>query len=375
MSERPARVLIVTADIGAGHDLPAQLLASGLRTARPGTQVTVVDGLAEMGPLVLAVIRRGAETILERLRPLFDLQYWLIARFAPTRRLMSRISRRVGGPPLLRLVARVAPDVVVSTYPGTTEILGALRGDGHLGVPVVSAITDLAALRYWAHPGVDLHLITHAESAAEVVAIAGRATRVRHVRGLSRPEFEDPPAPAVARAALGLPADGPVVAVSGGGWGIGDLARAAEVALEFPGVTVACMCGGNDRVRGRLARDFAAAPRVRVEGFTERMCEWLAAADVLVHSTAGLTVLEAQMCGTWAISYGWGVAHVRANNRAYRRFGLADVATTPDELRATLRRRLATTRPVERSFAGLPAAADAVLEIIEAVPPRPPRAA
>jgi processive 1,2-diacylglycerol beta-glucosyltransferase len=96
------------------------------------------------------------------------------------------------------------------------------------------------------------------------------------------------------------------------------------------------------------------------------MCEWLSAADVLVHSTAGLTVLEAQMCGTWAISYGWGVAHIRANNRAYERFGLADVATTPEQLRAALRRRLATPRPVDRSFAALPSAADAVLALVGA---------
>lgn len=367
MSDRPPHVLIVTADIGAGHDLPARLLADGIRAARPDAEVAVVDGLVEMGPIVLAVVRRGAETILERLRPLFELQYWLIARFPPTRRLMSRLSRLVGGPALLRLAERTAADVVVSTYPGTTEILGTLRREGRLQVPVVSAITDLAALHYWAHPSVDLHLIIHAESAAEVAAIAGPHARVRHVRGLSRPQFEDPPAPEVARAALGLPADRPVVVVSGGGWGIGDLAQAARVALELPDVRVACLCGTNHSVRSRLAHEFADEPRVRVEGFTERMCEWLSAADVLVHSTAGLTVLEAQMCGTWAVSYGWGVAHVRANNRAYRRFGLADVAATPDELRAVLRRRLATPRPVDRAFARLPTASDAVLEL--AVPP------
>ncbi len=370
MSGRRPRVLIVTADIGAGHDLPARLLADDIRAARPGAEVTVVDGLVEMGPVVLAVIRKGAETILQWLRPLFDAQYWLIASFPPTRRLMSFASRTVGGPALLRLIERTAPDVVVSTYPGTTDILGSLRRRSQVGVPVVSAITDLAALRYWAHPGVDLHLIVHAESAAEVTAIAGPRARVCHVRGLSRPEFEDPPAPAVARAALGLPATGPVILVSGGGWGIGDLAEAAQVALELADATVVCLCGGNDRLRARLERRFAAEPRVTVEGFTERMCEWLAAADVLVHSTAGLTVIEAQMCGTWAVSYGWGVAHIRANNRAYRRFELADVAATPAQLRAALRRRVAVPRPVDRSFARLPAAGDAVLELIEA-----PRAA
>jgi processive 1,2-diacylglycerol beta-glucosyltransferase len=195
--------------------------------------------------------------------------------------------------------------------------------------------------------------------------MAGPQARVRHVRGLSRPAFEDPPAAADARRALGLP-DAPLVLVSGGGWAIGDLAEAAAVALEIPGVTVTCLCGSNGAVRARLHERFEHEPRVRVEGFTERMCEWLAAADVLVHSTAGLTVLEAQMCGTWAISYGWGVAHIRLNNRAYARFGLADVAATPDELRAALRRRLAVPRSADRSFATLPSAPDAVLELIDA---------
>jgi processive 1,2-diacylglycerol beta-glucosyltransferase len=312
---------------------------------------------------VLAVIRRGSETILQHLRPLFDLQYWLITALPPTRWLMTRLSVLVGGPPLLRLIERVRPDAIVSTYPGTTAILGELRRAGRLTVPCASAITDLAALRYWAHPGIDLYLITHAESRAEALQLAGPGADVRRVRGLVRPQLEDPPAPAAARAALGLPVAGPVVLVSGGGWGIGDLEQAMRVALALPGATAVCLCGTNAALRARLERDLAGEPRARVEGFTERMPEWLAAADVLVHSTAGLTVLEAQMCGTWAISYGWGVAHIRINNRAYRRFGLADVAATPEQLEAALRRALAAPRPVDRSFAALPAAADALLEL------------
>jgi processive 1,2-diacylglycerol beta-glucosyltransferase len=355
------RVLVLTADIGAGHDLPAELLADALRAR--GAEAEVVDSLAAMGPIVLAVIRRGSETILQHVRPLFDLQYWLITALPPTRWLMRRLSVLVGGPALLRLIERVRPDAIVCTYPGTTEILGELRRAGRLTVPCASAITDLAALRYWSHQAIDLHLITHAESRAEVLQIAGPGADVRQVRGLVRPELEDPPASEDARAALGLPADGPVVLVSGGGWGIGDLEEAMRVALALPGTTAVCLCGTNTALRARLERDLAGEPRARAEGFTDRMAEWLAAADVLVHSTAGLTVLEAQMCGTWAISYGWGVGHIRINNRAYRRFGLADVAATPQELHGALRRALAAPRPVDRSFAALPAAADALLEL------------
>jgi processive 1,2-diacylglycerol beta-glucosyltransferase len=276
---------------------------------------------------------------------------------------MRRLSVAVGAPGLLRLIERTRPDAIVSTYPGTSEILGELRRAGRLKIPCASAITDLAALRYWAHRHVDLHLITHAESRAEVLEVAGPDADVRHVRGLVRPQFEDPPARGAARAALGLPATGPVVVVSGGGWGIGDLELAARVVLGLPAATVACLCGTNERLRARLESDFGGEPRARVEGFTDRMHEWLAAADVLVHSTAGLTVLEAQMCGAWAISYGWGIAHIRTNNRAYRRFGLADVAVTPAQLERALRRALLAPRVPDRSFAALPSAADAVLEL------------
>ena len=98
-----------------------------------------------------------------------------------------------------------------------------------------------------------------------------------------------------------------------------------------------------------------------VLGFTERMAELMAAGDVLVHSTAGLTVLEALMEGCRVISYGWGHGHVRVNNEAYRRFGLARVATDRNELGSELTAALAEPRAPDRSFESLPEAASLVL--------------
>jgi processive 1,2-diacylglycerol beta-glucosyltransferase len=363
------RILVLTADIGAGHDLPAKLIADALLEA-PGTVVMVADGLRNMGPVVHAIGRAGAEAIFERTPLLFEAQYCLVQDFPPTRRLAGRLLELVGGPRLLGLIAETRPDAIVSTYPGTTEVLGRLRLRGEVAVPCVAAITDLAALRWWAHPGMDLHLIIHEQSRAEVEAIAGPGAAIRHVRGLSRPEFDAPPERGAARAALGLPADAPVVVVSGGGWGVGDVERAAAVVRSIPGAVAVCLCGSNERLRERIA---AAGDRsVRVVGFTDRMAEWLAAADVLVHSTAGLTMLEAEMCGTWAISYGWGRGHIRVNNAAYRRFGLAAVAATEAELGAALRAALAAPRPRDPGWARLPRAADAIRELISALP-RPGR--
>jgi UDP-N-acetylglucosamine:LPS N-acetylglucosamine transferase len=93
------------------------------------------------------------------------------------------------------------------------------------------------------------------------------------------------------------------------------------------------------------------------------MGDWLAAGDVLVHSTAGLTVLEAIIRGCAVISYGWGRGHIRANNRAYTRFGLAEVVATREALAAALRRALARRPAPDLSFARLPSAASEVLRL------------
>ena len=110
---------------------------------------------------------------------------------------------------------------------------------------------------------------------------------------------------------------------------------------------------------------------MRLLGFTDRMSDLLAAADALIHSTAGLTVLEAQIRGCPAISYGFAVGHIRANNRAYERFGLARVATSRGDLAAALREALAEHPEPDQSFASLPSPATLAIEARPRVKPLP----
>jgi processive 1,2-diacylglycerol beta-glucosyltransferase len=357
------RVLILSADIGEGHDLPARAIRDGLLARRPGTSVEIVDTLAVSGPVMRAGVRAGAETILGRFTPLFDLQYALAGRWGPTQRLASRVLAALAGRGLEATVRAARPDVVVCTYPLANDALCVLKTRGRIDVPLVSAVTDLAALRFWAHPACDLHLTIHPESDAEIRAIAGRDARVQPVRGLTSAAFDHPVDQRAARVDLGLDPVAPIVVVSGGGWGVGDLGGAARAALAARGdVRVVVLCGRSDEVAAQLRAAFAAEPRVTVMGFTDRMSDVLAAGDVLVHSTAGLTVFEALVRGMRVISYGWGVGHIRLNNRAYRRFGLADVVEDRAHLVAAIRRAIERPRQPDAAYGLRRTAADLVLE-------------
>ena len=182
------------------------------------------------------------------------------------------------------------------------------------------------------------------------------------VRGLNSADFLAPRDRLEARRELGLPLEPKLVVVSGGGWAVGDLAGALEAALELDGTHAVALCGRNEPVRRSLEARNGAEPRARVMGFTDRMGDLLAAADALVHSTAGLTVLEAHVRGCPTISYGWGRAHIRANNEAFARFGLAEVALDRPQLRAALARALERRSEPDLSFAELPSAASVVLD-------------
>jgi UDP-N-acetylglucosamine:LPS N-acetylglucosamine transferase len=357
-----ARVLILTASVGAGHDRPAETLAAQLLAEEPGVEVMVENALAAMGRAVAAVSEGAARVVFYRFQWIWDLGFWVFAGNPATRSISQRLIARAGGGGLLALIERHDPDVVVSVYPNATEVLGRLKRAGRLRLPVVAAITDLAAMDYWASRGVDVHLVTHPESIDEVRAIVGPDAPVACVHGFTLPEFHLPLAQAEARRSLGLPAEGRVVLVSGGGWGVGDVAGGVEEALALPSVsTVVCLCGYNDDLRATLDRRYASETRVRTEAFTDVMSTWMAAADALVHSTGGLTVLEALMRGCPTISYGWGRGHVRRNNEAFLRYGIADVVASRGELRAALERAFAGGRTSTSSFDGLPSAASLVL--------------
>ncbi|MGI8594172.1 MAG: MGDG synthase family glycosyltransferase, partial [Solirubrobacteraceae bacterium] len=287
------RVLILTAPIGEGHDVPARFLAAQLSERRPAAHVVVADGLQAMGRTVERVVLGGAPTDSVWRDRVFDGIHALMTRVPVVPRLCGRLGEALGGRGLLELIARERPDVVVSTYPGVTEVLGRLRRRGRLTTPTVSAITDLAALRFWAHPGIDLHLVTHPESAPEVRSIAGACARIVPVRGLHDPAYAKPRSRDDGRRALGLALGPRLVVVSGGGWGVGDLAGAVEESLLVEDTIVVVLCGRNDRLLEGLTVRFAGNARVRPMGFTTQVPDLFAGADALVHSTAGLTVLEA----------------------------------------------------------------------------------
>ena len=341
----PARALIFTASTPAGHDSAAEVLAAGLRER--GATAEIVDGADAGGSAARAILR--ATSTLERAAGGSRLR----------RRLPPGDRRRAGAPRGLarpgsgarsaasrRSCAPTRPTSSSRRYPLTTELLGRLAGLRRLATPVVSAIADLAALHFKAHPGVDLHLVAHPESEQPRCARSpARRRGSTAVHGLTDPRLQDPPERNAARTDLGLPTRGSLVVVSGGARGAGDLATAIETALHYSADTIVVLTGDNTAARDRLRATFGEHERVKVQGFAEDMVTLLAAADVLVHSTAGPVVLDARLCDCRVVSFGWPCGPCASTTAPTSSW-------TSCPSRATARARARARRRAERSAGG-----------------------
>jgi UDP-N-acetylglucosamine:LPS N-acetylglucosamine transferase len=329
----PKRVLILSADVGEGHAAAARALARQIESSSEQAEVTVIDGLAAMGPLLQPVVEDGYRVQLRFFPWTYTVVYWLLERVAPIRALARTLLCLFGSRPLARRVAEHDPDVVVSTYPAVTVVLARLRRTQAVRCPTVATITDLTGLFFWAQPGIDTHLVMYGESLHSVERIAGEGS-AHLVAPLISAEFLDERSQSGSRRALGLPEGGRLVVVSGGGWGVGDIEGAVREIASISDVSaIVCLAGRNEQLQRRLSEDFAGEPRVHVYGFTDRMPEILAAADALVHSTGGVTCLEAKATGTPVVSYGLPVGHARLNTRAMADLGLLRLANDTRELR------------------------------------------
>jgi UDP-N-acetylglucosamine:LPS N-acetylglucosamine transferase len=366
---RPRRVLILSADVGEGHAAAARALADQIDDSPEQAEVTIIDGLAAMGRVLRPVVEDGYRVQLRLMPWTYTLVYWLLEHVAPIRWLARRLLWLLGSRPLARSIAAYDPDVIVSTYPAVTVVLSRLRRTKVVGCPTVATITDLTGLFFWAQPGIDMHLVMYGESMQSVERIAGEGS-VRLVRPLISADFLGPRCPLAARRALGLPEQGRMVVVSGGGWGVGDIEGAVRELSKLTEVSsIVCLAGRDEELRDKLSEDFASEPRVHVYGFTDKMPQLLAAADVLVHSTGGVTCLEAKAAGTPVVSYGLPVGHARLNTRAMATLDLLRLANNTDELRKHVQASFA-----EVGAAHTPEATEGSLEELLVSDGRSPRA-
>ena len=292
----------------------------------------------------------------------FDFQYRLFMSFAPTRWLALRLLTGLGRRGLMRLIRVAQPGRDRVHVPGRDRGTGraaanrALEGAGLLVDHRSRGHAVLGASRASTCISSPIRRRSRRSRASPARAASAGPSRRPRRRSWRRARA---PTRGARWGCLGTgPRSSPCLAADGAS---AICSARPGPALQVPDAIVLCLCGRNDKLRARVSRELGGEPRLRVMGFTDRMGDVLAASDALVHSSAGLTVLEAIIRGCPVISYGFGYGHVRVSNEALVRFGLAQVAPKVSDIGPALDRALEHRPEPNGSFARRPSTASLIL--------------
>lgn len=317
--EGAGRALLLSGSLGMGHDVMAEACAGSLRER--GWSTETVDAMKLLG----RAGQGAGESVFRAMLAvpgLYDAYHFAALRTGSRLALLTDAAARRGIQ--ARLAAhldRYPADLAISVFATAAAAVSRLRRPG---MAHVVFCTDATPHRLWVQPDADMYMVTSRVAECAVLRFAP-AARVAIVPPPVRPGFYAPPPRQAARAALGLPESEPCVLLMSGAWGIGPLAETAA-ALARAGIQVLAVAGRNRRLETRLRS--VPGTRVHAFGYTDRIPELMAAADLVITSS-GDTCSEARVVGRHLLLLDVVQGHGRDNLQHELELGDADV-TSPD---------------------------------------------
>lgn len=325
------RVLIVSTSMGAGHNGNGAEMLHRLRAR--GDDGLMIDQL-DLLPLRLGHAVRSWYRFQLRFVPSTYERSW--RSMNRMHAVLAWLNGVLCWRRLHRIIAVVEPDVIVANNPLGAQTLGHLRRTGRITVPVVTFITDFGVHELWVHQAIDMHLCVHQEAADEVTRLGGHhalATGPLVAQQFFSPGIER----AAARSRLygddqGSSPTPPVVVVTSGSWGVGEVERTVRFLTTASLCTVVVPCGRDEDLRSRLST----IDRVTALGWTDNMAGILAAADLVIENAGGLSAMEAFAMRCPVITYRPLPGHGRHNAETMARTGVVRFARSDAELSAAL---------------------------------------
>lgn len=285
------KVLLVTLATGGGHNYAAASLETRLREA--GLETVRLDPFREGDRALDLLISSGYETLARRSPALFG-QIYRTSDVDPINENAIRLIKRKCERRLLARIRAEGPDLLVSTHPILTFILGDLRRENRLSVPLMAVITDYRGHHTYTarHPEVDAYITGSLHTTRDLVRRGVPEHKIFAYGIPIRPEFHQPPGPADRDRRF-------TILLMGGSMGARLMEQVLRHLVRMPeSLRILAVCGRDRVLEQRLSRRTAAGDtgegkEITVYGFTGEIARLMDQSDLMISKPGGLTVSEA----------------------------------------------------------------------------------
>jgi processive 1,2-diacylglycerol beta-glucosyltransferase len=292
------RILVLSASVGAGHMRAARAIEQALHEVAPDAKVRNLDVLELTNAAFRRLYGRAYLDLVNRAPHVLGYFYDILDQ--PSRSGAKRGDRlrlaveKLNLRRFIRFLQKESSDLVINTHFLPAEIIAHLRTAGRLPVPQVTVTTDFETHRLWVNQPCE-HYFTATEEGARYLHHWGVPVCDTTATGIPiDPVFSKPIDRGDCLKRHGLTGDRPVVLQLAGGFGVGPIEKLFQslLAIEHP-LELVAIAGRNEAVKVRLQElPHSRRHRTHVLGFTDKIDELMAAADLVVSKPGGLTTSE-----------------------------------------------------------------------------------
>jgi processive 1,2-diacylglycerol beta-glucosyltransferase len=294
---RGCRLLILSASAGTGHLRAAEALAMAAESDPRVANVDNVDCLSYTNKLfrrfysnLYLQLIKTAPTFLGWFYQNTD-EPWKTDRM---RIMLSRLNLR----PLVRMIRKLAPDIVICTHFLPAEIMSVLIQKKLVDAKLSIVVTDFDVHAMWLSRAFH-HYFVAIDQAKVHLALLGLPENRVTVSGIPiDPAFGAKKDVKALKEKHGITPDRPVVLVSAGALGVGSAEHVVRILgyMKSP-AHIVVVCGSNPALREEVLEKVQTLDAkhlvFHVLGYTNEMHEWMGIADLFIGKPGGLTTSEA----------------------------------------------------------------------------------
>ncbi len=295
------KIFIIYANSGAGHRRAAEALNTKAKDYFPQADIRLFDALDYTSPLFKRTYPMIYLFLVNHCPWLWGVFYYFldnryIDKFA---RIFRRNTNSFYGKAFINFLLDEKPDLILTTHFLPNELVSFLKKRYRFQTILITCITDYYPHAWWRDSGVDLYIAPSRDLKPRLIQLGISEERIIVIGIPIHPVFGEKNDKVLTRQKLGISTNPFTILITSGGFGVGPIKKLVNSLKHvMTPLQILVICGNNPKLQNELTElTNKTIHNIHIYGFIQNMHEFMAASDIMLSKSGGLTSTEAMAIG------------------------------------------------------------------------------
>lgn len=275
-------ILILTGRFGLGHYSTSLSLKQEIQKQIDDANIHIVDIVDYIAPKLNGVVYSGFNIIVRRASKLYNFLYKNTTDFDFS---MNMPFPNIFIEKIEELIYKDEPDIIISTLPFCSRVISQYKTRTGSNLPLITCITDISVHNEWINPETNIYLVATEKVKANLIENGIKDDNIIIIGIPVKDQFKN-----ILIDENKFNRYTKNLLIMGGGLGLIPLGKNFYSRLnKTRNLNTTVIMGHNEKAYNKLVGKYG---NIQVVGYTNKVHEYMANADLIISKAGGITVFE-----------------------------------------------------------------------------------